>query len=234
MPRVFLAALVLTLAISLPATSRAQAPDPEPTPPPPPAFQPVLYRPWVPGEALPEPPSPAEAPRASLVPGPEHARRPYSFGVGFATLPFECLASEHACGSGAQFASLAWRIVPHFAWTVALERTDLRAGDRYYAALGARVFAYEQGALDPFLELNLGGEVATEAAGVAFAGEVVFGVGVHLLEHLLVSPLLKFRHSEHHIGVCRSTLEACDPWSNERTYWIAVGLTIGAAWGPPE
>ena len=234
MPRDFLAALVLALATSLPATTRAQAPDPDSAPPPAPAFQPVLYRPWVPGEPLPEPPSTAEAPRTTLVPGPDYARRPYLLAVGVATLPFECLASEHACGSSAQFASLGWRGFPHFAWTLALERTDLRAGDRYYVALGARVFAYERGALDPFLELNLGGETATEAAGVALAGEVVFGLGVHLLEHLLLSPVLKFRHSEHRIGVCRSTLEACDPWSNERTYWIALGLTIWGAWGPPE
>ena len=234
MPRVFLAVLVLALAASAPATTRAQAPDPEAAPPPAPAFQPVLYRPWVPGEPLPEPPQASEAPPAKLAPGPEYARRPYHVAVGFATLPFECLASEHACGSGAQFASLGWRGFPHFAWTLALERTDLRAGDRYYAALGARAFAYERGALDPFLELNLGGEVATEAAGVAFAGEVVFGLGVHLLDHLLVTPVLKFHHSEHRIGVCRSTLEACDPWTNERTYWIALGLTVGGTWGPPE
>jgi len=234
MPRDFLAALALALATSLPATTRAQAPDPDGAPPPPPAFQPVLYRPWVPGEPLPEPSGAAEAPRASLVPGPEYARLPYQFDVGVATLPFECLASEHACGSTAQFASLGWRGFPHFAWTLALERTDLRAGDRYYVALGARVFAYEKGALDPFLELNLGGEVATEAAGVALAGEVVFGLGVHLLDHLMLSPVVKLRHSEHGVGVCRSSLEACDPWTHERTYWIALGLAVGGTWGPPE
>src|SRR6187402_628021 len=151
MLRYFLAALVLGLATSLAASTRAEAPDRDPAPPPPPAFQPVLYRPWVPGEPLPEPPSAAEAPRAKLVPGPEYSRRPYQLSVGIATLPFECLASKHACGSSAQFASLGWRGFPHFAWTLALERTDLRAGDRYYVALGARVFAYERGTLDPFL-----------------------------------------------------------------------------------
>src|SRR5262245_14689144 len=114
MPRYFPAALGFWLAASVAATTRAEAPDPDAdadaAPPPPPAFQPVLYRPWVPGEPLPEPPSSAEAPPAKLVPGPEYARRPYHLGVGFATLPFECLASEHACGSGAQFASLGWRV----------------------------------------------------------------------------------------------------------------------------
>ena len=51
-----------------------------------------------------------------------------------------------------------WRSFPHFAWTLASERTALVSGDSYYLGAGARVFAYERGAIDPFLELNLGGE----------------------------------------------------------------------------
>lgn len=226
-------ASLLALALVL-ATITARAADPEAPAPPVPAFQPVLYRPWAPGESVPAASEAPEAPPAQLVPGPEYARRPYQVSAGFATLPLECLASRHSCGSNAQFASLAWRSTPHFAWVLAGERTQLTAGDRYYLGLGARVFAYERGTVDPFLELSVGGEVSTEAEGIALASEVVFGVGVYLVEHLALAPTLEFRHSEHRVGVCRSTLAACDPWSRDRTYWVALGLSVSAVWGPPE
>lgn len=223
----------LALALVLAATT-ARATDSEALEPPAPGFQPVLYRPWVAGETLPAPREAPDAPPARLVPGPEYARRPYQLAAGIATLPFECLASRRACGSSAQFLSLSWRTAPHFAWALAGDRTHVTAGDRYYLALGARVFAYERGVLDPFLELNLGGEVSTEAEGVALAGQVVFGLGLFLAEHLALTPTLAFRHSEHRVGVCRSTLTACDPWSQERTYWFALGLSVSAVWGPPH
>ncbi len=216
------------------AASMAGAAEPQAAEPPRPSFEPVLYRPWVAGESLPTPPESADAAPARLVPGPEYARRPYQVSAGIALLPFECLASRRACGSTAQSVSFGWRTTPHFAWALAADRTQLTAGNRYYLALGARVFAYERGPLDPFLELNLGGEVATEAEGVALAGEIVFGLGLTLVEHLMLAPTLAFRHSEHRLGVCRSALATCDPWSHDRTYWIALGLGVGAVWGPPH
>lgn len=233
MARGFLFALVVVLASVL-ATSALRATESQAPEPPVPGFRPVLYRPWVAGESVPAPREAAPAPPARLVPGPEYARRPYQVAAGVAALPFECLASRRACGSSTQFVSLAWRTTPHFAWALAGDRAQLIAGNRYYVALGARVFAYERGALDPFLELSLGGEVSTEAEGVALAGQVAFGLGIHLAEHLALAPTLAFRHSEHQVGVCRATLAACHPWSQDRTYWIALGLSIGAVWGPPH
>lgn len=231
MLRVSHPALLLVLA-TITATSRATSADAPP--PPAPAFRPVLYRPWVPGESVPGPRETLHEPPAQLVPGPEYARRPYLAGVSIAMLPFECLASRQACGPSAQSASLAWRSYPHFAWTLAGERTDLASGDRHYFALGARVFAHERGVLDPFLELNLGGEVSAKAGGIALAGEVVFGLGVYLIEHFMLAPTLEFRHSEHRVGVCRSSLAACDPWLRERTYSVALGLGVSAVWGPAK
>jgi len=233
MPRGSLLVLASVLTTTMARTTETDTPTPTPTAPDP-GFQPVLYRPWVAGESLPAPPEAAEAPPARLVPGPEYARRPYQFAAGVAALPFECLASRHACGSSAQFLRLGWRTTPHFAWVLAGERTDLTVGDRYYVAAGARVFAYERGVIDPFLELTVGGEASTEAEGVALAGEVVFGVGITLVEHLVLAPTLAFRHSEHRVGVCRSTLAACDPWAHDRTYWIALGLSVGTVWGSPH
>lgn len=221
----------LVALASLLATSLARATDTEVAPASP-DFRPVLYRPWLPGESVPAPYEAPEVPAAELVPGPDFARRPYQASAGVAALPLECLASRRACGSNAEFVSLAWRATPHFAWVLAAERTQLVVGDRYYLALGARVFAYERGAVDPYLELTLGGEAATEAEGIALAGEVVFGVGITLVEQLTLTPTLELRHSEHRLGVCRSALAACDPWSRERTYWVAFGLSIAAAWGP--
>lgn len=231
MPQSSFFALVL---MSMLATTGARATESEVPTPPAPDFQPVLYQPWRPGEPLPPAREPAETPPARLVPGPDYARRPYHAAAGVAALPFECLASRRACGSSAQFVRLAWRTTPHFAWALAGERTGLTTGDRYYLALGAKVFAYEHGVLDPFLELTLGGEASTETEGVALAEEVVFGVGVLVVEHLVLAPTLAFRHSEHRIGVCRSTLAACDPWSHDRTYWIALGLSVGGVWGSPH
>lgn len=224
----------LLVLASVLMTSMARATETDTPTPPEPDFQPVLYLPWAAGESLPASAEAADAPPARLVPGPEYARRPYQVAAGVAALPFECLASRRACGSSAQFLRVGWRTTPHFAWALAGERTHLTTGDRYYVAAGARVFAYERGALDPFLELTVGGEASTEAEGVALAGEVVFGLGITLVEHLVLAPTLAFRHSEHRVGVCRSTLAACDPWSHDRTYWIALGLSVGAVWGSPH
>lgn len=225
------------LPVSLSALALAATTAPAPPAAPPlqaPAFQPVPYRPWSPGDPLPDPTPPPDVPPARLVPGPEHARRPFEVGVGFATLPFECLADPHACGSSSALVGFQWRSFPHFAWTLAGERTALVSGQSYYLGAGARVFAYERGAVDPFLELNLGGELTSEAQGVAFAGNVVFGVAIYLFDHLQLAPILEFRHSERGWGVCRSTLYACDRWSEDHTHWAALGLSVAAMWGPPE
>lgn len=234
MLRNFVGPFALAFAWLVSSRAAAQASHSQASAPPPPAFQPVLYRAWQPGEPLPPTPRTPDAPTVNLIPGPEYRRRPHQVDFGLATLPFECLADRHACGSSLQFASLAWRGFPHFAWALAGARTDLRAGDRFYLGAGARVYAYERGVLDPFLELTLGGEVSTEAEGVALAGEVRFGLGIHLVEHLQLAPTLAFRHSEHRVGVCRSALAVCEPWSHQRTYWVALGLSVAAVWGRPQ
>lgn len=225
------------LALILAATTAIAADPPAPSAAPPSepsAFQPIAYRPFSPGDPLPDPTPPPDVPPALLVPGPEYARRPFQAGFGFATLPFECLANHRACGSSSALVGFQWRSVPHFAWTFAGERTALVSGDTYYLGAGARVYAYERGGFDPFLELNLGGEVTTRVEGVAFAGNVVFGLALYLFDQLQLAPLLEFRHSERAWGVCHSTLYACDRWSEGHTNWIAFGLSISAMWGPPE
>jgi len=229
--------LFLPLAAALAATTAAAADPPAPPAAPhgePPAFQPISYRPFSPGDSLPDPTPPPDMPPARLVPEPEHARRPFQAGFGFATLPFECLSGPRACGSSSALVGIQWRSFPHYAWTLAGERTALVSGDSYYLGAGARVFAYERGTIDPFLELNLGGEVTTEAQGVAFAGNVVFGLALYLFDHLQLAPLLEFRHSERGWGACHSSAYACNHWSQGHTNWVALGLSVEAMWGPPE
>lgn len=167
-----------------------------------------------------------------MLPAPEHPRRLFELGVGAATFPFECAAASAACTGHALFADLRWRGSPHFAWVARAKRTRLPDRYRHYLALGARVFALDSGRLDPYLELNLGGEYDSAVRGFALASEVVFGLNIIAFDRLSLGPFVEFDYSERRAGVCRAHSHACRSWSRASERQVAAGLTVQLAFGP--
>ncbi len=132
----------------------------------------VPYDAWD-GEELhpPTTPPPQALPRP-VVGRQEHPRRPLELVIKGGTLIPICRAeseSNERCGGLQPFAHggllALWRVHPHFAWGGGLDRAsfryappqrfDWRAGT-WFAGLAGRVHGRNEGALDPYLQLDLG------------------------------------------------------------------------------
>ena len=193
------------------------------------------YRPWQSGKPLPDPRLPPEPAWGPLLPGPSYDRRPFAASLGVAALPLECLAPEGACGSHSAELALSWRAVPHYAWALSLERTEVGDSRVWFGSLGALVYAFNDGALDPYLGLDLGLESSGRSSGVRLAGTISFGMHVYLLEHLRLGPLLKLRHSERRWSTCGGAAQSCDEaWSATGERWLMLGWALSVPLGAPH
>lgn len=201
-----------------------------------PSFTPTPYQPWHPGEALPRsaPAQSTDSRQQPVLPSPELPRRPLELGLGAATFPFECAAASSACSGHAVFAHLHWRSFPHFAWVTRAKHTRLPGIDRHYLGLGARVFAFDSGRLDPYLELNLGGAYESNARGLALASEIVFGLNIVAFDHVSLGPFVELDYSERRAGVCRAHSYECGRWSRAPARQVAAGFSVEVAFGPPH
>lgn len=191
------------------------------------------YHPWKPDEPLPLASLPPEDTNMPAREGPTRARRPLQLGAGVGVLPLECVPDDVPCTSHSGFIGLAWRLFPHFAWTLGAERSRIAEQAIHYMSVGARVFALDAGNWDPYLELNLGGEHWGSVPGINLAGEVGFGVAVHVSEKLRVASALKLRHGVHQLSTCAAYRHACH-WSAVGERWLAAGLQFEVVFGPPH
>lgn len=193
------------------------------------------YRPWQPGTPLPDPRLPPEPESGSLVLGPSYDRRPFATSLGVAALPFECLEPGGACGSHSASLVFSWRVVPHYAWALAVERTAVGDSDVWFGSLGALVYAFEDGPFDPYLGLDLGLESTGRSGGVQLAGTISFGLHLYLLEQVEFGPFLKLRHSERRWSTCPRTTRSCDDaWSATGERWLMLGLALSVPLGAPH
>ncbi len=211
------------LWLLLPATALAQPPNED-------RFLP--YQAWHEGDALLSPRQEPNDTPGPLLPGKSYDRRPFQLYLGGAMLPIACFRAQAWCGGSSVFAGFAHRLVPHFAWTFGAEYTRARPDDVVYAFAGARVFALESGRVDPYAELNLGAEHWSRPGRINLAGEIAFGVAIHVFEHLELGPVVKFRQGETRLGVCR--WDACNTRSAIGERWLAAGLSLLVPLGAPH
>jgi hypothetical protein len=153
-----------------PAPPRAEAPPPQPTPAP--------YRPWTgsqpyapppPGPALPPPPLPAPPP-------PEYARRPIELipelGLSLPVCASGSVSDQNCDGvrtGGGVGIQVLWRFIPYFAWGGGFEIEGFRyqppsslglsgtSSAAVFLGLLGRAYFLDEGALDPYLQMGLGG-----------------------------------------------------------------------------
>ncbi len=193
------------------------------------------YRPWQPGSPLPDPRLPVEPEARSLLLGPNYDRRPFATSLAVSALPLECLEPGGACGGHSAELTLAWRVVPHYAWALAFERTTVRNSHVWYGSIGAMVYAWQEGVFDPYLGLDLGLESTGRGGGAQLAGTISFGVHLYLLEHLKLGPLVKLRHSERRWSTCPRATRSCDEaWSATGERWFMLGMALSVPLGAPH
>jgi hypothetical protein len=193
------------------------------------------YGPWQPGTPLPDPRLPPQPESGRLLPGQNYDRRPFAASLAVAALPLECLNPEGACGSHSAELAFSWRVVPRYAWALALERTEVGDSRVWFGSLGALVYALEEGPFDPYLGLDLGLESTGRSGGFQVAGTISFGVHLHLLEHLEFGPLLKLRHSERRWSACPGATRSCDDaWSATGERWLMLGWVLSIPLGVPH
>lgn len=194
----------------------------------------LSYRPWQHGESLPNSRLPAEDATQPLLPGPAHARRRFELGAGLGGFPGHCLADRPGCAGHSAFARFGWRWVPRFSWSVQFERTSIAQHGIVALLVGARIFTFDTGRVDPYLELGLGIEHWDRIAGINLAGELGAGLNVYVLEYLKLGPVLKLRHGEHWVGTCNRRYRDCHAWSAVGERWLTAGLSMELPLGAPH
>ncbi len=160
----------------VPPAPGATPPGVPPAPPPGPApAAPQPYQPWY-GPAPAPPPALSAPPPLPAAPAPAYARRPVELipelGLAFPHCAAGSLSNDRCegvrGGLGLGFAAL-WRVSPWFAWGGGLELAgfDYKPPDRLHLhdasavavslAIMGRVYFLEEGSLDPYVQLRLGG-----------------------------------------------------------------------------
>ena len=226
------AALAVAFAALLPMRAAAEpaAPPPAPPPPPPPAAPPPATpatpapprpgAPPPPAAAQPPPPAPPPLPPPTLDP---HARRPVELVPGLGVALPVCQAGSQTSdrcagvkmGVGVGFSAF-WRVTPYFAWGGGLDFDGYRyepparlnltkpsAAGIFLGFLG-RAYFLDHGALDPYVEVGLGGGVmgtSHDEAGERYnetgagpALRVGGGIDFFLGSRIRLGPSLSYTH----------------------------------------
>jgi hypothetical protein len=201
-------------------------------------FEVAPYQPWRSSDDLPDATLPSDGDAPLSPREASQARRPLELRLGAAALPLEC-ATRRPCGSSSWFGGLAWRGFPHFAWSFGGEWTRTATEQIGYFSIGGRVYALDEGAFDPYLELNLGAEYWAPALELGLGGELVFGASLYLLEQLRLGLLVKLRYGLNDADLCRAGAYrccrgSCDRWSSVGERWLGLGVALEVPLGPPH
>lgn len=151
-------------------------------------------------------PLPDDRTQSADVADPELARRPAELIASAGPMLFDCLPLVALCEPRDAMVRLSagalWRAAPSFAWGGALSiarADDADFGTTILAALTARLYLSDRGAVDPYLELSLGAgrfsrrvESGKTLRAHGMAVEAGGGVDFYLARRLRFGPALRY------------------------------------------
>jgi len=194
-------------------------------------FPRLPYAPYQSGDSLPSPhlpPQDTEQPELSLE---SATRQPFYVEGQAAWLPLECAQTPQNCYDHSLGLTLGWRLSPHFAWNLSFERSDIGEQHVPYAALGARVFAWDSGWLDPYLGLSLGAEHHDTQPHLNLATMLEFGLGLGVTSDITLAPTLRLRQGPVRDADCGGAGRRSCGWSAMGERWLYLGLALNVALG---